>query len=65
MLTLRSLGPIAWLRNKNRKLCRKGLLNALGIGCRQLVFFRKAPMCPDCRIIGGAECAEFSEQAFA
>src|SRR5665213_1143228 len=42
-----------------------GLLNALGIGCRQLVFFRKAPMRPDCRIIGGAECVEFGEQAFA
>ena len=37
-----------------RKSCFKGILDPLGVGCRQLVLFTQAPVRPHCSVVTGA-----------
>jgi hypothetical protein len=40
----------------------KGLLNALGISCRQSVLFWERPVCPYRGVLTGSKTTEFSEE---
>jgi len=44
---------------------REGFLDALGIGCRESDFFRKAPLRPDCSVVSAAKTVKFSEKGVA
>ena len=62
---VRRLRLICGARRKARQSGLESFLDALRIGCRQLVLFGERPMRPKCGIIAGCKITEFAQKSIA